>query len=72
VYLEAIGSVTALYTDSITAQVTGVVTAVHYKEGQLVKKGYPFIDIDPQPYEAQVIQADAFWNAIRTCLRRRR
>src|SRR5579862_4133988 len=58
VYLEAIGTVTALYTDSITAQVTGVITAVHYKEGQLVKKGDPLVDIDPRPYEAQVIQAE--------------
>jgi membrane fusion protein, multidrug efflux system len=58
VYLDAIGTVTALYTDSITAQVTGVITAVHYKEGQLVKKGDPLIDIDARPYEAQVIQAE--------------
>jgi membrane fusion protein, multidrug efflux system len=58
VYLDAIGTVTALYTDSITAQVTGVITAVHYKEGQIVKKGDPLIDIDPRPYEAQVIQAE--------------
>lgn len=58
VYLEAIGTVTALYTDSITAQVTGVITAVHYKEGQLVRKGDPLIDIDPRPYEAQVTQAE--------------
>ena len=58
VYLNAIGTVTALYTDSITAQVTGVITAVHYKEGQLVKKGDPLIDIDPRPYEAQVTQAE--------------
>jgi membrane fusion protein, multidrug efflux system len=58
VYLDAIGTVTALYTDSITAQVTGVITAVHYKEGQLVHKGDPLIDIDPRPYEAQVIQAE--------------
>jgi membrane fusion protein, multidrug efflux system len=57
VYLDAIGTVTALYTDSITAQVTGVITAVHYKEGQFVKKGDPLIDIDSRPYEAQVIQA---------------
>jgi membrane fusion protein, multidrug efflux system len=57
VYLDAIGTVTALYTDSITAQVTGVITAVHYKEGQLVRKGDPLIDIDARPYEAQVIQA---------------
>jgi membrane fusion protein, multidrug efflux system len=58
VYLDAIGTVTALYTDSITAQVTGVITAVHYKEGQIVKKGDPLIDIDPRPYEAQVIEAE--------------
>jgi membrane fusion protein, multidrug efflux system len=58
VYLEAIGTVTALYTDSVTAQVTGVITAVHYKEGQLVKKGYPLIDIDLRPYQAQVIEAE--------------
>src|ERR1700679_2857811 len=34
VYLEAIGTVTPVYTDSLTAQVTGVITAVHYREGQ--------------------------------------
>jgi membrane fusion protein, multidrug efflux system len=57
VYLAAIGTVTALYTDSINAQVTGVITAVHYKEGQIVHKGDPLIDIDPRPFEAQVMQA---------------
>jgi membrane fusion protein, multidrug efflux system len=58
VYLDAIGTVTALYTDSITAQVTGVITAVHYKEGQLVRKGDPLIDIDPRPYQALVMEAE--------------
>jgi membrane fusion protein, multidrug efflux system len=58
VYLEAIGTVTALYTVSITAQVTGVITAVHYKEGQLVHKGDPLIDIDPRPLSAMVTQAE--------------
>lgn len=58
VYLSAIGTVTALYTDSITAQVTGVITAVHYKEGQSVRKGDSLIDIDPRPYEALVTQAE--------------
>jgi membrane fusion protein, multidrug efflux system len=57
VYLDAIGTVTPVYTDSITAQVTGVVTAVHYREGQYVRKGDPLIDIDPRPYAAQLVQA---------------
>jgi membrane fusion protein, multidrug efflux system len=57
VYLESIGTVTPIYTDSITAQVTGVITAVHYHEGQFVHKGDPLIDLDSRPYDAQLVQA---------------
>ncbi len=57
VYLDAIGTVTPTYTDSITSQVTGVITAVHYREGQDVRKGDSLIDIDSRPYEAQLAQA---------------
>lgn len=57
VYLEAIGTVTPVYTATITSEVMGLVTAVHYKEGQLVRKGEPLIDIDPRPYQAQLLQA---------------
>jgi len=58
VYQEAIGTVTPVYTSSITAQVTGVIVAVHYREGQLVRKGDPLIDIDPRPFQAQLAQAE--------------
>ena len=51
VYVDAIGTVTPLYTVSINAQVTGTITAVHYKEGQVVRKGDALIDID-SPAEA--------------------
>jgi membrane fusion protein, multidrug efflux system len=57
VFLDAIGTVTPVYTDSITAQVTGLVNQVHYREGQLVHKGDSLIDIDPRPYKAQLLQA---------------
>jgi|HubBroStandDraft_5_1064220.scaffolds.fasta_scaffold15537_3 multidrug efflux system membrane fusion protein len=57
VYIDAIGTVTPVYTDSVTAQVTGVITAVHYREGQYVKKGDPLIDIDDRPYQAQLAEA---------------
>jgi len=57
VYLEAIGTVTPVYTATITSQVNGIVTAVHYKEGQLVHKGDPLIDIDSRSYRATLLQA---------------
>ena len=57
VYLDAIGTVTPVYTDTITAQVTGVITAVHYREGQFVHKGDSLIDLDSRPYAAQLEQA---------------
>ncbi|HEX4537346.1 MAG TPA: efflux RND transporter periplasmic adaptor subunit [Candidatus Acidoferrum sp.] len=56
-YLDAIGTVTPVYTSSITSQVNGIVTAVHYKEGQIVHKGDPLIDIDSRPYRATLMQA---------------
>ncbi len=58
VYLDAIGTVTPVYTSQITAQAGGVVTAVHYREGQMVRKGDPLIDIDPRVYQAQVTEAE--------------
>jgi multidrug efflux system membrane fusion protein len=57
VYLDEIGTVTPVYTASITSQVNGVVIAVHFKEGQLVRKGDPLIDIDPRTYQATLLQA---------------
>jgi multidrug efflux system membrane fusion protein len=56
-YLSAIGTVTPVYTASITSQVTGIITAVRFTEGQTVKKGDPLIEIDSRPYEAQLLQA---------------
>jgi multidrug efflux system membrane fusion protein len=57
VYIDAIGIVTPVYTATITAQASGVITTVHYREGQSLGKGDPLIDIDPRPYEAQLLQA---------------
>jgi multidrug efflux system membrane fusion protein len=57
VYLSAIGTVTPAYQNTITSQVTGVITKVYYKEGQYVKKGDPLIEIDSRQYEAQLQQA---------------
>jgi len=57
VYLDSIGTVTPVYTDSITSQVNGPVVAVYFKEGQRVSKGDPLIDIDSRPYRAMLLQA---------------
>ena len=57
VYVDAIGTVTPVYTSSITSQVNGIVTAVHYTEGQLVQKGDPLIEIDARPYSATLLQS---------------
>jgi len=57
VYLDAIGTVTPVYTASITSQVNGLVDAVHFTEGQLVNKGDPLVDIDSRTYKATLLQA---------------
>lgn len=57
VYLEGIGTVTPVYTASITSQVTGQVIGVHFKEGDVVRKGAPLVDINPAPFAATLEQA---------------
>jgi multidrug efflux system membrane fusion protein len=57
VYLDEIGTVTPVYTDSITSQVSGLIVAVHYTEGEMVRKGDPLVDIDSRPYRATLLQA---------------
>jgi len=57
-YVDALGTVTPVATVTLYSQITGVVLAVHYREGQLVHKGDPLVDIDPRPYEATLTQAE--------------
>ena len=57
VYVDAIGTVTPVNTASISSQVSGIVTAVHYIEGQLVRKGDPLSEIDARPYAATLAQS---------------
>src|SRR5580658_9444801 len=45
VYLDAIGTVTPVYTTTLISQVTGVLTQVNYREGQLVRRGELMIQI---------------------------
>jgi membrane fusion protein, multidrug efflux system len=57
VYLDAIGTVTPVYTTTIVSQVTGVISQVRYREGQMIRRGQPLIEIDPRPFQANVLGA---------------
>ena len=57
VYLDALGTVTPVYTATITSRVAGQITEIDYKEGQMVKQGDLLAVIDPRPYEALLTQA---------------
>src|SRR5262249_4760201 len=68
VYLEAIGTVTPVHTAAITSQVHRSIVAVHYREGQVVRKGDALIDIDPRPYQATLMQAEGILERDRNLL----
>ncbi len=57
--LNANGIVEPLQTVAIQSQVGGVLTAVHFKEGDEVKKGQVLFEIDPRPFKAALDQAVA-------------
>src|SRR5579864_1260505 len=58
VYVNALGTVTPVYTISVTSRVVGAIESINYREGQLVKKGDSLLEIDPRPYQAAVTQSE--------------
>ncbi len=58
VYISALGTVTSVYTATITTRVDGQIISVNYREGQMVHKGDVLIQIDPRPYAAALTQAE--------------
>lgn len=56
VYLSALGNVTPTYTITVKTQINGQLLRVLFKEGQMVKVGQVLAEIDPRPYEAQLMQ----------------
>jgi len=58
IYVEALGTVTPVYTVAVTSRVQGQIMEVHYREGQMVHKGDPLLEIDPRPYQAALTQAE--------------
>ena len=58
VYIDALGTVTPVYTVTVTSRVQGEITQVYYREGQMVRKGDALLEIDPRPYQAALTQVE--------------
>jgi membrane fusion protein, multidrug efflux system len=59
IYFDALGTVMALNTVAIRAQVTGQIVSIDFVQGQDVKKGQVLAKIDPAPFQATLDQAVA-------------
>lgn len=58
VALTALGSVTALNTVTVRSRVDGQLLRTHFGEGQLVRAGDLLAELDPSPFQAQLMQAE--------------
>lgn len=57
--VRTFGSVDASSTVDVRAQVQGLVTEVHFKEGDFVKRGQLLFTVDTRPYSASLAAAQA-------------
>ena len=56
IYLNALGTVTALDSVTVKTKINGELIKVNFKEGQFVKKGEILAEIDDRSYKAQFLQ----------------
>jgi multidrug efflux system membrane fusion protein len=59
IYLTALGTVQALNTVTVNAQVSGQIQSIHFQEGQELAAGDLIAQIDPRTYQAALDQAVA-------------
>jgi len=57
IYLYSLGTATPAQTVTVRTQISGQLLSVAFKEGQMVLKGQVLAQIDPRPYEQQLLQA---------------
>lgn len=69
VYVDAIGTVAANYSVTVTSRVDGVLEQVFFTEGQKVEKGQLLAQIDPRAYQATLKQYQGALEEHRALLR---
>lgn len=57
IWISALGTATPRNLVTVRSRVDGELVKLHFREGQMVKEGQVLADIDPRPFQVQLMQA---------------
>lgn len=58
-FIQAVGTLEAIASITVRPEIAGVIRHIHFQDGQVIERGAPLLELDPEELQSQVNQASA-------------
>ncbi|HRI39051.1 MAG TPA: biotin/lipoyl-binding protein, partial [Nitrospira sp.] len=55
-FIQAVGTLEAIASITVRPEIAGVIRHIHFQDGQVIERGAPLLELDPEELQSQVNQ----------------